>query len=68
MLNHIWAVLLFIGILVAGLTGHVSGEGSVIDAAAKAAEKAVMGIALPLAGMMMFWLGVLRLMDVEARV
>ena len=31
MLNHIWAVLLFIGILVAGLTGHVSGEGSVID-------------------------------------
>jgi spore maturation protein SpmA len=63
MLNHIWAVLLFIGILVAGLTGHVSGEGSVIDAAAKAAEKAVMGIALPLAGMMMFWLGVLRLME-----
>ncbi|MBK8041016.1 MAG: nucleoside recognition protein [Verrucomicrobiaceae bacterium] len=63
MLNHIWAVLLFIGILVAGLTGHVSGEGSVLDAAAKAAEKAVMGIALPLAGMMMFWLGVLRLME-----
>ncbi len=63
MLNHIWAVLLFVGILVAGLTGHVSGEGSVLDAAAKAAEKAVMGIALPLAGMMMFWLGVLRLME-----
>lgn len=63
MLNHIWAALLFIGILVAGLTGHVSGEGSVLDAAAKASEKAVMGIALPLAGMMMFWLGVLRLME-----
>ena len=52
MLNHIWAALLFIGILVAGLTGHVSGEGSVLDAAAKASEKAIMGIALPLAGMM----------------
>lgn len=63
MLNHIWAALLFIGILVAGLTGHVSGEGSVLDAAAKASEKAIMGIALPLAGMMMFWLGVLRLME-----
>ena len=63
MLNHIWAALLFIGILVAGLTGHVSGAGSVLDAAAKASEKAVMGIALPLAGMMMFWLGVLRLME-----
>jgi spore maturation protein SpmA len=63
MLNYIWATLLFIGIIVAGITGHVSGDGSVIDAAAKAAEKAVMGIALPLAGMMMFWLGVLRLME-----
>ncbi|MBL9131007.1 MAG: hypothetical protein JNG86_07400, partial [Verrucomicrobiaceae bacterium] len=63
MLNKIWAVLLFTGIIVAGITGHVSGSDSVIDAAAKAAEKAVMGIALPLAGMMMFWLGVLRLME-----
>ncbi len=63
MLNYIWATLLFIGIIVAGITGHVSGEGSVIDAAFKATEKAVMGIALPLAGMMMFWLGILRLME-----
>jgi spore maturation protein SpmA len=63
MLNKIWATLLFVGIIVAGITGHVSGSSSVIDAAAKAAEKAVMGIALPLAGMMMFWLGVLRLME-----
>ncbi|MBK8095164.1 MAG: nucleoside recognition protein [Verrucomicrobiaceae bacterium] len=63
MLNKIWAVLLFIGIIVAGITGHISGTGSVVDEAAKAAEKAVMGIALPLAGMMMFWLGVLRLME-----
>lgn len=63
MLNNIWATLLFIGLIVAGLVGRVSGEASVIDAAMKGAEKAVMGIALPLAGMMMFWLGVLRLLE-----
>lgn len=63
MLNHIWAILLFIGLIVAGLIGRVSGDANVIDAAMKGAEKAVMGIALPLAGMMMFWLGVLRLLE-----
>ena len=63
MLNYIWATLLFVGLLVAGLVGRVSGDASVIDAAMKGAEKAVMGIALPLAGMMMFWLGVLRLLE-----
>lgn len=63
MLNYIWATLLFIGLIVAGLVGRVSGDASVIDAAMKGAEKAVMGIALPLAGMMMFWLGVLRLLE-----
>lgn len=63
MLNYIWATLLFVGLIVAGLVGRVSGDASVIDAAMKGAEKAVMGIALPLAGMMMFWLGVLRLLE-----
>ncbi|MCX6855712.1 MAG: nucleoside recognition protein, partial [Verrucomicrobia bacterium] len=63
MLNYIWATLLFIGLIVAGLVGRVSGDANVIDAAMKGAEKAVMGIALPLAGMMMFWLGVLRLLE-----
>ncbi len=63
MLNHIWATLLFIGLLVAVLVGRVTGEASVIDAAMNGAEKAVMNIALPLAGMMMFWLGVLRLLE-----
>jgi spore maturation protein SpmA len=63
MLNHIWAILLFVGLIVAGIVGRVSGDANVIDAAMKGAEKAVMGIALPLAGMMMFWLGVLRLLE-----
>ncbi len=63
MLNTIWAILLFAGLLVAGLVGRISGGNSVIDAAMNGAEKAVMNIALPLAGMMMFWLGVLRLLE-----
>lgn len=63
MLNKIWAILLFVGILVAGLMGRFSGADSITDAAAEKAKSAVMDIALPLAGMMMFWLGVLRLME-----
>ena len=63
MLNYIWATLLFVGLIVAGLVGRVSGDSSVIDAAMAGAKNAVMGIALPLAGMMMFWLGVLRLLE-----
>jgi spore maturation protein SpmA len=63
MLNHIWATLLFVGLIVAGLLGRFTGEGSVIDAAMAGAKNAVMSIALPLAGMMMFWLGMLRLLE-----
>jgi spore maturation protein SpmA len=63
MLNAIWASLLILGLLVAGLIGRLSGPGSVIDAAMQGAERAVMGIALPLVGMMAFWLGVLRLLE-----
>ncbi len=63
MLNHIWATLLFVGLIVAGLVGRISGEASVIDAAMAGAKNAVVSIALPLAGMMMFWLGVLRLLE-----
>ncbi len=55
--------MLFVGLIVAGLVGRISGEGSVIDAAMAGAKNAVVSIALPLAGMMMFWLGVLRLLE-----
>src|SRR5262245_45454386 len=57
MLNYIWAYLMMLGLLVAGLVGKLSGEGNVISEAFEAAKYAVMGIALPLAGMMMFWMG-----------
>lgn len=63
MLNYIWAFLMMTGLLVAGLVGRLSGEGNVMSEAFAAAEKAVMNIALPLAGMMMFWLGTLRLLE-----
>lgn len=63
MLNYIWAFLVMSGLLVAGLLGRLSGEAGVIAQALSAAEKAVMVIALPMAGMMMFWLGALRVME-----
>lgn len=63
MLNYIWAYLFILGLLVAGFVGKISGDGSVMSEAFAAAEKAVMGIALPLAGMMMFWMGTLRLLE-----
>ncbi len=63
MLNYIWAFLLVSGLLVAGLLGRLSGDGGVVDLALKSTKSAVMDIALPLAGMMMFWLGLLRVME-----
>jgi spore maturation protein SpmA len=63
MLNHIWAAILLGGLLVAGLLGRLQGDGSVVSAALEMASGAVMKIALPLAGMIMFWLGLMRLME-----
>jgi spore maturation protein SpmA len=63
MLNYIWAAIVLGGILIAGLLGNLSGENGVIPAALDMAKTAVMGIALPLSGMMMFWLGTMRLME-----
>ncbi len=63
MLNYIWASLILAGLLVAGLLGRFTGDNGVITSALSMAETAVMKIALPLAGMMMFWLGMMRLME-----
>lgn len=63
MLNYIWASLILIGLLVAGLLGRFTGDQGVITAALEMSKTAVMDIALPLAGMMMFWLGLMRLME-----
>ena len=63
MLNKVWAFLVISGLLVAGLLGRLSGPDGVVDSALASTKTAVMTIALPLAGMMMFWLGVLRLIE-----
>ena len=63
MLNKVWAFLVISGLLVAGLLGRLSGPDGVVESALSSTKVAVMSIALPLAGMMMFWLGVLRLIE-----
>lgn len=63
MLNYIWSTLMIIGLLIAGLAGRLGGDAGVINEAFKASKSAVLDIALPLAGMMMFWLGTLRLLE-----
>jgi spore maturation protein SpmA len=63
MLNNVWAFLVLSGVLVAGLLGRWGGDGGVVDLMLKSAKSAVLDIALPLAGMMMFWLGLLRVME-----
>ena len=63
MLNNIWAFLVISGLLMAGLLGRITGDGGVIELALADAKKAVLTIALPLAGVMMFWLGLLRLLE-----
>lgn len=63
MLNHIWAILILSGLAVAGWFGRLTGSGDVTSAALSITKTAVMDIALPLAGMMMFWLGIMRLME-----
>ena len=63
MLNYIWASLIIIGICVAGLLGRFGGEDGIIDGAFDMARIGVMNIALPLAAIMMIWLGVMRLAE-----
>lgn len=63
MLNYIWASLIIIGICVAGLLGRFGGEDGIIDGAFAMARIGVMNIALPLAAIMMIWLGVMRLAE-----
>jgi len=63
MLNYIWAALIIIGICVAGLLGRFGGEDGIVEGAFAMARIGVMNIALPLAAIMMIWLGVMRLAE-----
>lgn len=63
MLNYIWAFLLLTGMCAAALLGNVSGDAGIVAAILSKSKAAVMDIALPLAGLMIFWLGVMRVME-----
>jgi spore maturation protein SpmA len=59
-LNYIWLALVLGAVLLGGATGHLK---EVTDAAFESCKTAVMTIALPLAGVMALWLGVMRLAE-----
>ena len=60
MLNYIWLGLILAAAIVGGLTGHLP---EVTNGAFNTAKSAVMEIALPLAGIMAIWLGMMRLAE-----
>jgi spore maturation protein SpmA len=59
-LNYIWLAFLLVAVFVGGFTGKLP---VMTTAAFKTAETAVMGIALPLVGIMVIWLGIMRLAE-----
>ena len=60
MLNAIWLFLVVVGVALGALTGRL---GEVTSAGFDAAKTAVMSLALPLAGIMALWLGIMRLAE-----
>lgn len=60
MLNFLWIVLVVGGVLLGAWNGRLAEIG---PAAFEAAKNAVMGLALPLGGLMALWLGFMRLAE-----
>ena len=60
MLNFIWLGLVVVAVLMGGFSGHLQ---EVSNAAYEACKTAVMTIALPLAGVMALWLGLMKLAE-----
>lgn len=60
MINPIWLTLLLIGIITGLLTDHLE---AITTATFDACKIAMMNIALPLAGVMALWLGIMRLAE-----
>ncbi|MCE9519591.1 MAG: hypothetical protein K8R87_08580 [Verrucomicrobia bacterium] len=63
MLNYVWSFLLLTGLIVGAIFGRLGVEAGVVDSIFTICKDAVMKVALPLAGMIMLWLGVLRVME-----
>ncbi len=60
MLNYIWLGLMLLAVVIGGCNDSLEAVGK---AAFERAEYAVMNLALPLAGVMALWLGVMRLAE-----
>jgi len=60
MLNYVWSFLLVCGLIAGALLGNLQ---PMMESVFKTCADVVMTIALPLAGKMMLWLGVLRIME-----
>lgn len=60
MLNWIWLGLLVFAVVIGGINGSLN---QVTEAGIERAESAVMELALPLAGIMALWLGMMRLAE-----
>jgi spore maturation protein SpmA len=60
MLNYIWLGLIILAIIIGGFTDHLKEVG---DKGLEMAGFAVMNVALPLAGIMALWLGIMRLAE-----
>ncbi len=63
MLNHIWLGLIVSGVLVASFLGRLGGDDGIVETAIGMSKTAVVSLALPLAGYMMMWLGLMRLAE-----
>lgn len=63
MLNYVWSFLLLTGLVVGALFGRLGGDSGVVEGIFTICKDAVMKQALPLAGVIMLWLGVLRIME-----
>ncbi len=60
MLNYIWAALIVLAVVMGGVSQTLP---QVTEGAFDAAKTAVMGLALPLIGVMALWLGLMRLAE-----
>jgi spore maturation protein SpmA len=63
MLNWIWMAMITIGIVVAALLDQLSGENGIVTGMFNLAKIGVVNIAIPLAAVMMIWLGIMRLAE-----
>lgn len=63
MLNWIWMLMITVGIVVAALLDQLGGKNGIVTGVFDMAKVGVMDIALPLAAIMMVWLGIMRLAE-----